>query len=48
MWILLVFVVCLLTVGLLAIGELISLNSPESGFAKFWRKFVIDECQECD
>jgi hypothetical protein len=48
MWILLIFVFCLLALGLLAIGELITINSPESGFAKFWRNYVVEECQECD
>jgi flagellar basal body-associated protein FliL len=48
MWILLIFVLCLLALGLLAIGELITINSPESRFAKFWRNYVVEECQECD
>jgi hypothetical protein len=48
MWFIYLVVGSLLLLGLMAIGELIVQNSPESKFSKWWRKYVVFECQECD
>ena len=48
MWFIYFLVFALMFLGLLAVGELIVVNSPEKRFSKWWRKNVIYECQECD
>jgi hypothetical protein len=33
---------------LIGFGEQITLAKPNTKFAKFWRKHIVIECQECD
>lgn len=42
------FVFALLFMGLFAIAELVVENRPNAKFSKWWRKYVVYECQECD
>jgi len=48
MWFVYILVFCLLFLGVFAIGELVAQNSTNSIFTKWWRKNVIEECQDCD
>ena len=48
MWLLTLVIFCLAFLGLYAIGELIAVNTPNSWFYNFWRKYFIYECQDCE
>lgn len=48
MWFIYLVVFSLLFVGVIGVCETIVTNSPESKFSKWWRKYVVFECQECD
>jgi hypothetical protein len=35
-------------VSVFVLGELLTSNLPDTKFSKWWRKYVVYECQECE
>jgi len=35
-------------VSVFVLGELVTSNLPNTKFSKWWRNYVVYECQECE